>query len=91
VIQDPLQIIPLLLPCPDPAAEDIISLLGECSSPKEVVIAVQESIERISITLSSEQEETDRELVKPHTQLLRLVSLYGSGNPFSTKSFNYIR
>ena len=37
--QDPLNSIPLLLSCDHPAAGDLLSLIRECCSTKEVVIA----------------------------------------------------
>ena len=39
--------LPVLLPCNDPTARDIMAVIGECGSAKEVVMAVQEAIERI--------------------------------------------
>ena len=38
-LQDMLNSIPLLLSCDHPAAGDLLSLIGECCSAKEVVIA----------------------------------------------------
>ena len=41
--QDPLNSIPLLLSCDDPAAGDLLSLIWECCSQKEVVISGMQS------------------------------------------------
>ena len=46
--------LPVLLPCNDPTARDIIAVIGECGSPKEVVMAVQEAIEQLELLLESD-------------------------------------
>lgn len=46
--------LPVLLPCNDPAARDILVVIGECGSPKEVVMAVQEAIEQLERLLDSD-------------------------------------
>ena len=77
--------IPLLLRCNDPAARDIISLVGECGSAKEVVMTVQEAAERLEHSLEQEEEdESDEEGSQPKStslidQLLILIDLYASG------------
>ena len=85
--------IPVLLPCNDPAARDILAVIGECGSVKEVVMAVQEAVEQLERLLGSD--EADRvddarssgrctslagksKLNTPITQLTILIDLYGS-------------
>ena len=55
-LQDPLNSIPLLLSCDDPAAGDLLFLI-ECCSAKEVVIAVQEAVERLEVSFNSDDDE----------------------------------
>ena len=78
--------IPLLLRCNDPAARDIISLVGECGSAKEVVMTVQEAAERLEHSLEQEEEDEsdEKEGNRPKStslidQLLILIDLYASG------------
>ena len=78
--------IPLLLRCNDPAAQDIILLIGECGSAKEVVMTVQEAAERLEHSLEQEQEDESDEKKgnQPQStslidQLLILIDLYASG------------
>ncbi|KAJ7509443.1 hypothetical protein B0H11DRAFT_1702278, partial [Mycena galericulata] len=81
---DPLSILPHLLLCPQPAAKSLISLIGECGSPKEVLIAVQESLERVDDSLSLESEEDEDEdgsRESPSNQLICLILLYNSAIP----------
>ena len=56
-LQDPLNSIPLLLSCDDPAAGDLLSLIGECCFVKEVVIAVQEAVVRLEVSFNSDNDE----------------------------------
>ena len=46
--------LPVLLPCSDPTARDIMAIIGDCGSPKEVVMAVQEAIEQLERLLDSD-------------------------------------
>lgn len=74
--------LPLLLPCSDSAAKDIVALLGECSPAKEVVMAAQEVVERIQGSLETEDNEDDVEDQRgtsTPSQLLTIVQLYASG------------
>ena len=80
-VQDPLNSIPLLLPCNNPAARDIISLIGECGPAKEIVMTVQEAVERLEHSLEREEEEEEPESTSPIDQLLILIDLYASGEP----------
>jgi len=86
-----LNSLPLLLRIDDPAARDLISLLSECGSAKEVVMAVQEILE--GLQRSFHDEESDREeatgIVKsgtkplmprsPISQLVTLVDVLAAG------------
>lgn len=85
-VQDPLNTIPLLLRCDDLAARDIISLIGECGSAKEVVMTVQEAAERLEHSLEREEDEDEDEKEGNHPkstshidQFLILIDLYASG------------
>ncbi|KAF9482730.1 hypothetical protein BDN70DRAFT_892362 [Pholiota conissans] len=89
---DPLNALPVLLPYNDPAARNIISVIGECGSAKEVVMAVQEAVERLQRTLETEKDEEEAEeetkategaakTTTPVGQLLILVGLYASAVP----------
>ncbi|KAF8621780.1 hypothetical protein AX15_007516 [Amanita polypyramis BW_CC] len=73
----PLDTLSVLLPSKDPAAKDIIGLISECSSAKEVVIAVQEALER----LESLDTQTDDVVLSPQDQLAALVDVYASAIP----------
>ena len=39
--------LPVLLPCNDPTARDIMAVIGEYGSAKEVVMAAQEAVEQL--------------------------------------------
>ena len=73
-----------LLSFPDQTACDIITLIGQRSSPKEVIIAVQEVVERIVHVLQEDEEEEDEEEYDENSlslvrQLVTLASLYSNG------------
>ncbi|KAH9477682.1 hypothetical protein JR316_0009908 [Psilocybe cubensis] len=53
---DPLNTLPHLLSSKDVAAKDIISVIGHYCSAKEVVMAVQEALERLEYSLDVESE-----------------------------------
>ncbi|KAF8911608.1 hypothetical protein CPB84DRAFT_1762365 [Gymnopilus junonius] len=90
---DPLNALPLLLRCDDADARNVISLMGEHSSAKEVVMVVQESLEALERTLESEDEgdedqgkEGESKEGKPKAnshvdQLLALIDLHASVIP----------
>ncbi|KAF7984425.1 hypothetical protein HWV62_14488 [Athelia sp. TMB] len=81
---DPLDVIPALIRIEDTAARDILALTGECSSAKEVVVAVQESIERITAVIQDDAEEIELDKAdqrSPAGQLGVLISLYASSIP----------
>jgi hypothetical protein len=64
----------------DKAGQDILSLMGECSPSKEVVIAVQEAIERVESSLNDDDVNDDEQnhLSSLPSQLITLVGLYAS-------------
>lgn len=78
--------LPIILSSRDPAAKDIIALIGEHSSAKEVIIAVQEATERLESTMSKRLDDIDDEddddveekYLAPSSQLVSLVSLYST-------------
>jgi hypothetical protein len=69
-----LDVLPLLLSCPDPAAQDLITLIGKHGSAKEIIIAVQEGVGQLQI---SDDDETNT--ITPTRQLQTLVMLCSSG------------
>lgn len=74
--------LPLLLPSRDAAAEDVLAILGECSSSKEVVIAAQEATEQIRAALAADEDEDGNQTTQtqsPSHQLVRLLTLYAAG------------
>jgi hypothetical protein len=88
-----LNTLPVLLPCNDPAARDILTVIGECGSAKEVVMAIQEAVEQLERLLDSDEAVVDNDaddeeectslegksgLNSPITQLTILIDLYGS-------------
>lgn len=79
--QDPLDVIPALVPVKNGAAGDILALVGECCSAKEVIVAVQESVERVGVMMStgSDEDEAENDARRsPASQLGALISLYTS-------------
>ena len=80
MLQDPLEVVPLLLPRTENAAHDILCLVGECSNAKEVIVTTQASIERLGSTGLGDDEELE-EHSTPLSQLITLVSLYASCEP----------
>jgi hypothetical protein len=75
-----LETVPLLLSETSQAAHDIIALVGECGNAKEVIIAAQEAVERISsIASSSDTAKDDDDDDDLPSQLIRLIDLYSSG------------
>ncbi|EDR02134.1 uncharacterized protein LACBIDRAFT_310068 [Laccaria bicolor S238N-H82] len=86
---DPLNSIPLLLSCDDPAAGDLLSLIGECCSAKEVVISVQEAVERLEVSLNVDDdgfEEVEQKVPQqaassPVIRLSILTGLYAASIP----------
>ncbi|KJA26965.1 hypothetical protein HYPSUDRAFT_63726 [Hypholoma sublateritium FD-334 SS-4] len=90
---DPLNMIPLLLPCDDFEARNIIALIGNCSSAKEVVMTVQEAMERLERALEREDDDDEKDEAKDEDvlhsrkqnstiiQFLILIELYSSAIP----------
>lgn len=72
------------------AARNIIALMSECSSAKEVLIAAQEAVERVESSLSFESDDQDdTEVEDQHenlplpSQLVILVAMYASSESVS--------
>ncbi|KAJ3493003.1 hypothetical protein NLJ89_g11116 [Agrocybe chaxingu] len=81
---DALNILPHLLSCNHPGAQDMVSLIGECGSAKEVVMTVQEAVERLAPSFDeSDDAGTDRE--EPSARkvqlLVVLIDLYAAAIP----------
>jgi hypothetical protein len=69
-----------LLPAQGKSAKQMMSLIGDYCSAKEVVIAVQESVERIQMSLSAESDEDEEQgkVLSLVGQLDVLIALYSS-------------
>lgn len=85
--QDALNILSILLPCKDPAARNLLAIMGQQSSAKEVVMAVQEEVEKVAEQAKDEDDEGhDSETAAEKTswgeRLLELVDLYHAGSFF---------
>ena len=89
--QDLLNSIPLLLSCDDPAAGDLLSLIGECCFVKEVVIAIQKAVERLEVSFNSDDDGFEEVEQKSHQQaasspvvcLSILTGIYAACESFS--------
>ena len=86
---------PRLLACRKDGAEEMLNFIGENSSSKESVIAIQEVLERLTTSMSSdaEEEETEEEEEGVDSvdvvvfQLIRVLNLYALGewsSPFTS-------
>ncbi|KAG6872096.1 hypothetical protein C0995_013020 [Termitomyces sp. Mi166 len=82
---DPLDTLPILLPCKDPGAREILSLIGECGSAKETVVAVQEALERLAAAHQNfdqdENDDPDATQRSFPSQLGILIDLYSTCIP----------
>ncbi|KAH7924912.1 hypothetical protein BV22DRAFT_474169 [Leucogyrophana mollusca] len=54
---DPLSVLPILLPSGRPESSKLVSMIGYGSSAKEVMIAVQESVEQLKSSLESSEDQ----------------------------------
>jgi hypothetical protein len=70
-----LEIIPILLSEPAQAAQDILSLVGECGNAKEILLVTQELLERMRSVYDSDVSEG---VMNIPCQLVRLIDLYSS-------------
>ncbi|KAF9054247.1 hypothetical protein BJ165DRAFT_1522789 [Panaeolus papilionaceus] len=81
---DPLHLIPLLLPSAENAAQDILALIGECGSSREVIITAQEAIETLRHGFENEDDEEYKDpsvlekQLSISAQLSTLVDLYAA-------------
>lgn len=84
----------------EPAARNIISVISECGSAKEVVMAVQEAVERLEHSLENDGEESDADgkgdlqessnkqlPSSPLDQLILLIEIYAAGEQTSLFSW----
>jgi hypothetical protein len=72
-------VITALLPVRGEAAKKIMALAGDNCSAKEIIIAVQEAVERIQNSFSHESDEDEEEnTLSLVDQLCTLISLYSS-------------
>ena len=86
--------LPILLLYDEPGAVEIISMIGEFSSAKEVTMAAQEAVERLkqSFEVDLEEPEIDEDgdqFLKRHSrneQMTILVELYTKGNHHLSRS-----
>lgn len=80
--------LPILLPYNEPSAVEIISMIGESGSAKEVIMAVQEAAEKLKDSLDNDLEEPEIDeggarFLKRHSrheQLILLVELCTRGD-----------
>jgi hypothetical protein len=70
-------VIPTILPTQGEAAREIMALVGSNCSAKEVIIAVQEALERIQSSFYSEDDDEEKR-ISVVGQLDSLISLYAS-------------
>ncbi|KAJ3568098.1 hypothetical protein NP233_g5935 [Leucocoprinus birnbaumii] len=54
---DALSVLSALLPNKDPAARDLVGLVGECSPAKEVMMAAQEEVEKVAERAGDEEDD----------------------------------
>ena len=73
--KDVLHAIPLLLDSMDDSSDEILALLGECASAKEILIATQEFVEGITAHMETEAP-SDESKALLHVQLHRAMTLY---------------
>ncbi|KAJ7262659.1 hypothetical protein B0H12DRAFT_1103986 [Mycena haematopus] len=79
---DPLTILPYLVPSRQPAAKSLIALIGERGNAKEIMIAVQEILERVGSMLNEDEDDIDDSTSEsPSDQLISLIHLYNSSIP----------
>ncbi|KAF9048204.1 hypothetical protein BDZ89DRAFT_1057777 [Hymenopellis radicata] len=76
---DPLNMLPPLLESSDPAASDLLALIGECGTAKEVLIGVEEAVEKLKHHVGSSDFDEDTE--KPNSRLSTLLGLYSAAIP----------
>jgi hypothetical protein len=80
LLQDPLKVIPTLLPVQGEAVKEIMILVGDYCSAKEIIIAVQEAVERIQsrFSVGVDEEEDEENTLSLVGQLDTLILLYSS-------------
>ncbi|KAF7300568.1 hypothetical protein HMN09_00941700 [Mycena chlorophos] len=78
---DPLTILPPLLQTRRAGATNLVSLIGECGSAKEIVIAVQEILERVARAVADEEVDESGQAATPAEQLLALIGLSTAAIP----------
>jgi len=80
-LQEPLDVLPVLLPCRHDGAMDLIRICALNHSPKEVMIVVQEAIEYLHTRLNpdegAEEDENGADLVQ---RVIGIVSLCSPGS-----------
>ncbi|KAI0795400.1 hypothetical protein C8Q75DRAFT_834914 [Abortiporus biennis] len=84
---DPLTIVPLLLPSSVDGVKDFLDLIGTLSNAKEIMIAVQESAEKLGNLLRASTEDEDHvkdaddDKVSNPDQVVRIIELYSAAIP----------
>ncbi|KIL56923.1 hypothetical protein M378DRAFT_188495 [Amanita muscaria Koide BX008] len=76
----PLDTLSVLLPSGDPASRSIIRLLGIYSPAKEVIMAVQEALERLEC-FGGHVDDNEQSHSSPQDQLILLIGVYASAIP----------
>jgi hypothetical protein len=76
-LQEPLDVLPVLLPCSHDGATDLIRLCADKNSPKEVMLVLQEAIECLQTCLNhdeDDEEENDPDLAQRTIGVVLLCS-----------------
>lgn len=79
-LQDPLNVLHVLLPSNKDGVEELLSVMGTSCSAKEIVITTQELSERLE---SYGEVEDSQAHVSCSIQLVRIMNLYAVGQSFS--------
>ncbi|KAH9985665.1 hypothetical protein BJV74DRAFT_554635 [Russula compacta] len=77
---DALSLLPFLLPCPRDGTDELLALIARHCSAKEIVMVVQEVVERFRTDLTEESDD-ESESAPLIVQLIRLLSLLTKAIP----------
>ncbi|KAH0834779.1 hypothetical protein J3R83DRAFT_10379 [Lanmaoa asiatica] len=74
-LQEPLDVLPTLLPCRQDGSTDLTRVCALNNSPKEVMIVIQEAIEYLQTCLSHEEDEKEEDGPDRVQRVIGIVSL----------------
>ena len=82
--QEPLTIIPIVVPTLKDGADELIGLMSTDCSAKEVVMSAEEVVETLDRTLQTGEDEDDSDSLRlgPARQLVRLLGAYSACRSF---------